>query len=375
MTTESDEPTFHWFLPTGGDSDQVGSVTVVHGRSVGAVTREPTLDYLAEVASAAEQAGFTGALTPVGAGCEEALVTCAALAQRVDRLRFLVAFRPTLVLPTVLAQQAATFQRMSGGRLDMNIVTGGDPVEQRAYGDRSDHATRYARTDEFLTVLSQLWSGEPFTYRGEHIHVEDARLVHPPEQRPTIYFGGASPAGEAVAAKHADVYLAWGEPVDAVAERIARVRRLAAEHGRSPRFGLRLHVISRDTEDEAWDEAARLLDGMGDDAIARSQERFARMDSVGQARMAALHGGKRKDVRDLEVAPNLWSGIGLVREGCATALVGDHDTVAQRLAEYHRAGFDEFILSGYPHREEALRFGRSVRPAFEAQQRRALATV
>jgi alkanesulfonate monooxygenase len=375
MTSEADEPTFHWFLPTGGDSDQVGSVTVVHGRSVGAVTREPTLDYLASVAEAAEQGGFTGALTPVGAGCEEALVTCTALSQRVDRLRFLVAFRPTLVLPTVLAQQAATFQRMTGGRLDLNIVTGGDPVEQRAYGDHSDHAARYARTDEFLTVLAQLWSGEPFTFRGEHIDVEDARLVHPPEQRPTIYFGGASPAGEAVAAKHADVYLAWGEPVDAVAERIARVRRLAAEHGRSPRFGLRLHVISRDTDDEAWEEAARLLDAMGDDAIERSQERFARMDSVGQARMAALHGGRRKDVRDLEVAPNLWSGIGLVREGCATALVGDHDTVAQRLAEYHRAGFDEFILSGYPHRAEALRFGRSVRPAFERQQRRSLATV
>ena len=287
------------------------------------------------------------------------------MTQRVDRLRFLVAFRPTLVLPTVLAQQAAAFQRMSGSRLDVNIVTGGDPVEQRAFGDHSDHATRYARTDEFLTVLSQLWSGEPFTFRGEHIHVEDAHLVHPPERRPTIYFGGASPAGELVAAKHADVYLAWGEPIDQVAERIDRVRRLAAEHGRSPRFGLRLHVISRDTDDEAWDEAARLLDGMGDDAIARSQERFARMDSVGQARMAALHGGQRRAVRDLEVAPNLWSGIGLVREGCATALVGDHDTVAERLSEYHRAGFDEFILSGYPHREEALRFGRSVRPALE----------
>jgi alkanesulfonate monooxygenase len=374
MNPPSDEPTFHWFLPTGGDSDQVGSVTVVHGRSVGAVSREPTLDYLTEVAKAAEQGGFTGALTPVGAGCEEALVTCSALAQRVDRLRFLVAFRPTLVQPTVLAQQAATFQRMSGGRLDMNIVTGGDPVEQRAYGDHSDHDTRYARTDEFLTVLGKLWSGEPFTFRGDHFDVEDARLVHPPERTPTIYFGGASPAGEAVAAKHADVYLAWGEPVDQVAERIDRVRRLAAEHGRSPRFGLRLHVISRDTEDEAWDEAARLLSGMGDDAIARSQDRFARMDSVGQARMAALHGGERKDVRDLEVAPNLWSGIGLVREGCATALVGDHDTVADRLDEYHRAGFDEFILSGYPHREEALRFGRSVRPAFERLPR-ALATV
>ena len=171
---------------------------------------------------------------------------------------------------------------------------------------------------------------------------------------------------EDVAARHADTYLTWGEPIDDVVARIERVRALAAGHARRPRFGIRLHVISRDTSAEAWGEAQRLLDGMDDEAIAATQRRFATMDSVGQSRMVSLHGGRRAQARDLEVAPNLWAGIGLAREGAATALVGDHDEVADRLVEYHRAGFDEFILSGYPHLEEALRFGERVRPRFDA---------
>jgi alkanesulfonate monooxygenase len=362
------EPTFHWFLPTAGDGREVGAVIAVQGRSAQSINRRPTLDYLGQIAKAAEASGFTAVLTPTGSGCEDAWITCAALIPETRSLNFLVAFRPGFILPTLAAQQATTFQRLSGGRLRLNIVTGGDPVEQKRYGDFLDHDQRYARTDEFLSVFRQALTAGPYDHEGEHFHVEGGGSVlrHPAAP---IYFGGASPAGEAVAAKQADVYLTWGETPAAVGERVERMREKASVHGRELSFGIRLHVISRDTPEEAWAEADRLLDAMDPSTIRAAQERFARMDSVGQQRMAALHGGAADGSglgesahHGLEVAPNLWAGIGLVREGAATALVGSHEQVAERLDEYASLGFDEFILSGYPHLEEAFRVGEQVVP-------------
>jgi alkanesulfonate monooxygenase len=371
------DPTFHWFLPTAGDGREVGAVIAVQGRSARSVERRPTLDYLAQVAKAAEASGFTAVLTPTGSGCEDAWITCAALVPETRSLNFLVAFRPGFILPTLAAQQATTFQRLSGGRLRLNIVTGGDPVEQRRFGDFLDHDQRYARTDEFLTVFRQALSTGPYEHEGEHYRVEGGGAVLRHAAAP-IYFGGASPAGEQVAAKQADVYLTWGEPPAACEERLDRMRALAAANGRELSFGIRMHIISRDTPEEAWAEADRMLEAMDPATIAAAQERFARMDSVGQKRMAALHGGAAQgsgldgvDHHGLEVAPNLWAGIGLVREGAATALVGSHEQVAERLDEYAALGFDEFILSGYPHLEEAFRVGEQVVPLVTGTSRAA----
>jgi alkanesulfonate monooxygenase len=353
---------FHWFLPTRGDGREVGPATAVIGTAASALRRPATLDYLGAVAQAAEQSGFAGVLTPVGAGCPDPWVVCSAVAARTRRLEFLVALRPGFALPTLVAQQAAAFQELTGGRLRLNVVTGGDPVEQRAYGDFLDHAARYARTGEFLEVFRRCFDEESFDFSGEHLRVEGAGLATK-VARPAIYLGGASEAAENVTARLVDTYLTWGEPPSLVGERVDRVREKAAAAGRGLRFGVRLHVISRDTPEEAWAEADRMLAGMSPRAIAATQERFARMDSVGQARMAALHGGTLPDgARSLEVAPNLWAGIGLVREGAATALVGSHEQVAERIEEYARLGFDEFILSGYPHLEEAWRVGEEVLP-------------
>ncbi|KQS58458.1 alkanesulfonate monooxygenase [Geodermatophilus sp. Leaf369] len=353
----------HWFLPTRGDSRDVGPATTDRGHNAAALRRRPTLDYLGAVAGAAEQAGFTAVLTPTGSGCEDAWVTCAALLDRTQTLHFLVAFRPGFILPTLAAQQAASFQRLSGGRLRLNVVTGGDPVEQRSYGDFLDHAARYARTGEFLDVLRRCLAGERFDVHGEHVQAESAGLSNPPDVVPPVYLGGASTAAEDVSARFVDTYLTWGEPPSMVRERLDRVRQKAADQGRTIRFGIRLHVVSRDTPELAWAEADRMLAGMPASAIAATQERFARMDSVGQARMASLHGGSVGDgARSLEVAPNLWAGIGLVREGAATALVGSHEQVAERITEYAELGFDEFVLSGYPHLEEAWRVGEEVLP-------------
>ncbi|MET9950510.1 LLM class flavin-dependent oxidoreductase [Streptomyces sp. NPDC006339] len=356
--------TFHWFLPTNGDSRHV--VGGGHGTPVTASggDRPPTVGYLTQIARAAEDLGFTGVLTPTGAWCEDAWLTTAMVSRHTERLKFLVAFRPGFVSPTLAAQMAATFQRQTGGRLLINVVTGGESREQRAYGDFLDKDARYARTDEFLHILRGLWDGRTVNLTGEHLRVEDARLTRVPDPRPAVYFGGSSPAAGRVAAAHADVYLTWGEPPDAVAGKIAWIRALAEKEGRSVRFGIRLHVISRDTSEQAWAEASRLLDGFDDETVRAVHSGLARSESEGQRRMRALHGGGRDG---LEIHPNLWAGIGLVRGGAGTALVGSHAEVAERITEYHRLGIDEFVLSGYPHLEEAYWFGEGVLPVLRAR--------
>jgi alkanesulfonate monooxygenase len=349
----------HWFLPTNGDSRHVvgGGHGVPTGQAGG--DRPASVGYLGQIARSAEQLGFEGALTPTGAWCEDAWLTTAMLASVSERLRFLVAFRPGLTSPTLAAQMAATFQNLSGRRLLLNVVTGGEAHEQRAYGDFLDKEARYSRCGEFLHVVRALWRGETVDFRGEHLAVEGARLTSVPEPQPTVYFGGSSAPAGAVAARHADVYLTWGEPPAAVKKKIAGIRDLAAAEGREVRFGIRLHTITRDTADEAWAEADRLLNAVDGDTISAVQRGLGRSESEGQRRMLALHRGRRDD---LEVAPNLWAGVGLVRGGAGTALVGSHVDVADRIEEYHRLGIDEFILSGYPHLEAAYWFAEGVMP-------------
>ncbi|MFD8525059.1 LLM class flavin-dependent oxidoreductase [Streptomyces capillispiralis] len=356
--------TFHWFLPTNGDSRHVvggghGAPATRSGRD-----RPPTVAYLSQIARAAEDLGFAGALTPTGAWCEDAWLTTAMVSQNTERLKFLVAFRPGFVSPTLAAQMASTFQRQTGGRLLLNVVTGGESHEQRAYGDFLDKDDRYRRTGEFLHIVRELWQGRTVDLAGEHLQVEDAKLARVPDPVPEVYFGGSSPIAGEIAARHADVYLTWGEPPAAVAEKIARIRALAEKEGRGVCFGIRLHVITRDTSEQAWAEARRLLDGFDTETVRAVQAGLARSESEGQQRMLALHGGSSDD---LEIYPNLWAGIGLVRGGAGTALVGSHTEVAERIAEYHRSGIDEFVLSGYPHLEEAYWFGEGVLPMLTAQ--------
>jgi alkanesulfonate monooxygenase len=360
-------PVFHWFLPTRGDSDSPGAIPAFGDTVVQPGRRLATLDYLTQVAMAAENAGFHSVLTPVGLGCPDPWILCSAVASRTSRLGFIVAIRPSLASPTLLAQQSDTFTRLHGQRLILNIVTGGDPVEQAAYGDFTDHDGRYQVTDEVLEILRPLLAGERKTLDGKHRGVRDAALVQPTGIPVPIYFGGASPAATSVAARQADTYLLWGEPVDAIADRVARMRELTAAAGRVLRFGLRIHVLSRDTSSQAWAEADRIQAGFDPAVVESVRQRKSRMDSVGQARMEALHDVTAPaSAQELTIGPNLWSGIGLVREGVGTALVGSHDEVAERLMEYADAGIDEFILSGYPHLEEASRVGAEVIPRVRA---------
>ena len=303
-------------------------------------------------------------LTPTGTFCEDAWLTTAALLRETSRLKFLVAFRPGVINPVLAAQMAAAYQRISGGRLMLNIVTGGEPREQARFGDTAPKAERYARTEEFLAVLRGTWDAGAVRLRRRVLRGRGRAGQRRHRPAPDIYFGGSSGPAGPVAARHADVYLTWGEPLELVREKIDWMRELAAAEGRTLRFGLRIHTLSRDTSEEAWQHAQWLLDGLDPATVAKAQEALNASESTGQKRMLALRGGRTSytDARELEVAPNLWSGVGLVRGGAGTALVGSHQEVADRLEEYHRLGIDEFILSGYPHVEEAYWFGEGVMP-------------
>ena len=341
-----------WFLPTHGDGRHLG--TTLGARAV-------TLPYLKQIAQAADDLGYFGVLLPTGKSCEDSWVIASAIAPTTERLRYLVAVRPGLQSPTVAARMTATLDRVSDGRLLINVVTGGDPTENKGDGVFLSHDERYEVTREFLAVYNALLAGETVDFSGKHIRVEGGRLLFPPVQtpRPPLYFGGSSEAAIDVAADTIDKYLTWGEPPAQVAEKIAPVAALAAKRARKVSFGIRLHVIVRETNEQAWRAANDLIAHVSDDTIATAQSIFARMDSVGQKRMIELHRGRRDK---LEISPNLWAGVGLVRGGAGTALVGDPPTVAARMKEYIALGIDTFIMSGYPHLEEAYRFAELVFP-------------
>ncbi|MGI5200354.1 LLM class flavin-dependent oxidoreductase [Spirillospora sp. CA-108201] len=320
--------TLHWFLPTYGDSRFI--VGGGRGQLAGAAAggRRASVGYPSSIVRAAEEFGFAGALTPTGTWCEDAWLTTVMPARESERLAFLVAFRPGLISPTPAARTAATFSAHAPGRLLLNVVTGGEDHDQRAYGDHLAEDERHARCDEFLSVVRRLWAGETVTHRGAHLDIDAARLPAPPDPVPPLYFGGSFTAAGPVAAERADA-----------------------------------------TAEEAWRQAGRLVDALGEETVAAAQSALARSASTGQRRMRDLHERSRdgtwRDPRALEVAPNLWAGVGLVRGGAATALVGSHAEAADRIAESAGIGIDEFVLSGYPHLEELYWFGEGVLPHFD----------
>lgn len=351
-----------WFIPTHGDSRYLGT-------SKGA--RVATLDYFKQVAIAADSLGYEGVLLPTGRSCEDSWIVASALIEATRNLKFLVALRPGLVQPSQSARMAATFDRMSGGRLLVNLVTGGDAEELEGDGLFLPHSERYELSRDFLTiwreVLAKSHDAEPFTYEGKHLQVKGSKVLYPPVNKPypPIFFGGSSEEAHDLAAEQLDTYLTWGEAPEAVAAKVADIRARAAKHGRTLEFGIRLHVIVRETEDEAWRAAGELVSHLDEATIAAAQKKFAQMDSVGQRRMAELNKGKfnKNNIREgLEVSPNLWAGVGLVRGGAGTALVGNPQQVADRIKEYADLGLEYFILSGYPHLEEAHRFAELVFP-------------
>jgi alkanesulfonate monooxygenase len=355
-----------WFIPTHGDSRYLGT-------SKGA--RQVDHAYMKQIAVAVDNLGYEGVLIPTGRSCEDPWLTAASLIDATKKLKFLVALRPGVTTPALAARMAATFDRLSGGRVLLNLVTGGDEQELKGDGVYEDHATRYKTATEYTTIwreiLKRSHTGESFTFHGERLSVDDAKLLYPPvqEPHPPLWFGGSSDDAIELATDQVDTYLTWGEPPAAVKEKIENVRAKAAAKGRELNYGIRLHVIVRETNEEAWQAAEDLIQYVDDATIAAAQAKFKSMDSVGQRRMAELHNGDRTK---LEVSPNLWAGVGLVRGGAGTALVGDPETVAARIQEYADLGISTFIFSGYPHLEESIRFAELVFPLLPLETQKKL---
>jgi alkanesulfonate monooxygenase len=343
---------FGWFLPSMGDSEVIGPPT-----------REATVDYLTDVARAAEDAGFNFALIPVGTTCQDAWLVAALVGARTERLKFLVAMRPGFVSPTVAAKMSNTLDQQLKGRVLINVVTGGFPVELNADGDFLEHDERYERTQEFMQVVRKAWTEDKaWDHEGKYFKVVGGNVFPRPYQQPhpPFYFGGASDMAKKVGAEDTDVYLLWGEPVEMVRDRIEDMRRRAADLGRTLRFGLRMHVVTRETDAEARTAA----EGLVADIPERFQEMMTKHHAAGESEGERRQRELVQAAEDGWLTDHLWAGIGKARLGVGTALVGSGESVARCFQEYVDLGIDTFILSGYPHLEEAERFGKYVMPHF-----------
>lgn len=383
MSTDNIE--FFWRLPTSGDGREAVTTRGDFGQGGRVAPRLKNgvgdglgyIDYVSQVARAADINGFHGALLPTGRGSDEPWVVAAALARETRNLHFLIAFQPGFIHPAYATQMGATLSRITNGRVDWNIITGGNPKEQRAYGDFFNHEERYARTGEFLDSFRGYGAGQPFDHQGKLYNFENGGLTAPLKdaRQPGIYFSGSSDPAIDIAARHADVYLMWAEPVDNIRGELEKIRRAAAAAGRGDkiRFGIRVDIISRDTEEEAWAEVRRFYDSIPKDMLDAFAQAKPRAESVGAHRQWALHNGKVHKFEDLIIAPNLWAGKAIAGGarggqvgGPTCLLAGSNDQIAERLAEYIDIGITTFILAAKPHLEEAYRVGEYVLPQVDA---------
>ncbi|MER2108630.1 MAG: LLM class flavin-dependent oxidoreductase [Solibacillus sp.] len=386
MTNSIEQVELGWFIPVRGDGEFVGVEP----------NRPATTDYLVKVAKAAEEAGFTFALIPTGRGCLDSWVVGSIIISHTKKLAPLMALRPGLVSPVVAARMGATLDVLSNGRARFNIVTGGAVPDLKSMGDPlfDNHSKRYDRTTEFLKILRELWenstgpgsseflkngdedTGEgekKVTFKGEYYDLEEA-ISHPEvlqKPLPPIYFGGSSEKGKRVAAETADVFLMWAEPVGWIREQIEEVEGYLHEQKESKgidrqlSYGLRAHVLVRETEEEALAAAYKVISKVDPEVIEKAAEKYTNAEflSVGEARQNQLRAEAIKN--NYFVSPNLWSGLALVRNGGSLTFVGTPEQVADRLLEYVDAGISKFILSGYPHLEEATITGQLLLPVLK----------
>ena len=346
---------YAWFLPSARAGD---------GRRINAKTpeRKPTIEYLSRVARAAERAGFVNLLVPTGTHCMDAWLVAAGVAQHTERIKFCVALRPGLASPVFAAQTASTLDALTGGRLTLNVVTGSSRAEQMRYGDHLAHDERYERTEEFLEIVTRLWSGGgPLTYEGRYFDIRDAAFfpIRLSKPWPPIYLGGSSEAGRRVGAKFSDVHMMYAVDVETIARDARDMRERAAARGREDRirFGVRMHVVCRESKKEARRAAQALIEGSDLSNVQAWSDMKTRTESAGQTRVNELAKGE-----SLWVTDTLWMGVNTVRAGAGASLVGTPEMIAGALREYVEAGVQAFILSGWPHVEEAEIFGREVMP-------------
>lgn len=328
-------------------------------------------DHLADIARAAEYSGFVGGLLPSFPGTDDPWTLAPALARETKTFRFMIAFQPGFVNPVHAARLSASLQRLSGGRLVYNIITGGGGPAQLWWGDRVAHDDRYARTSEFLDVLKGVWQNAPFNFEGRFYRVQNAGLEPPfsTQPLPEIYFSGSSDAAVAAAGRHADYYLSHLEPLDALKAKLDRVKERAAKEGRRAKVSLRFDILARPTPEEAWAEVERGWAALDKRQLDRLNAPTG--DSVGFARQRAFRPRRVEHYRDLDVdtqhGPGLWGGFNLFRGGPGIGIVGSYEQAAAWLDRYLQIGVDSFVLAGTPHLEEAYRVGEEVLPLVRAR--------
>ena len=342
------EPRFDWFIPIDGDGAHIGTRRA---------ERPPTFEYLRRVVETAEAEGYYSLLIPTRfanglfeetAPLAETWTTVTALAAVTRRIRFLVAVRPGFISTGLFAQMAAALDQISGGRLDLNVVPGGIQGDFERLGVTMDHDKRYEQAEEFIAALRALWvKPEPVVFEGSTIRLKGAVV---------------SPRALQFAAREADAYLAWIQPVDDIRALLERLRAAYASTGRQSFLGLRTHLVVRPTEREAWEAADELMSQVDERVVAQRQTAFAGTQMVGQQAQLRAH--------VQEKAPRLWNGISRVRVNLGTAIVGDPPQVIAELLAYWRLGIDEFILSGFPHDDECRHVASAVLPGLREAIRR-----
>lgn len=351
----SQNPEFLWYIPNQADAGHRGEPVDVDHNS---------LETLTEQARALEDHGWDGALIGTGWGRPDTFTLATALTAQTRTFEPLIAIRPGYWRPANFAAAAATLDHLSKGRVRINIVSGQDNLA--AYGDsEGDQAQRYGRTKEFMRLVRRLWTEDKVNFAGEHFSVADSTVSPRPVVRgerlhPRLYFGGASEAAEKVAATEADVQLFWGEPLDGVAERIYRLKRLGHVLDRDLpplQFGLRITTFVRDTTEQAWADAEAKLAQMARGQAGNWHD-HRRGHAVGQQRLFDLQA--RGDVLDdnLYTAPGRFGGGG----AGTTWLVGSAEDVAKSLRKYQALGIDHFVLSDTPYLAEIRRQGDTLLP-------------
>ncbi|NQW18562.1 MAG: LLM class flavin-dependent oxidoreductase [Chloroflexi bacterium] len=356
-SSQRPSPKFGWFIPIDGDGEHIGTLRP---------ERPPTFDYLKKVAQTAEECGYDTLLIPTRfvnglfeehSPLAETWTTAAALVAATSRIGFLIAVRPGFINPGLFAQMASSLDNISGGRINLNVVPGGIQGEFEKFGIDIDHAERYAVAEELMIAMKQLWAApEKVTLVSDHIVLEDALVSPSPVNgNPRFYVGGASPSALGLAGRQADALSMWIQPLEATSALIERTIEQFEDAGRDPIFALRTHLIVRDTEEDAWAAADELMSK----AEPLVQEQRGNL-TTGSSMVGVR--AQTASYQDHRIGERLWNGISTVRVNCGTAIVGTPDQVANELRAYWDLGIDEFILSGYPHVEEAHRIANDVLP-------------
>ncbi len=339
-----------WFAPIcDGDDDLLGS-------------RNPkfksTWENTSRIIKTADKLGYTNVLCPssyqVG---QDTLTFVSAMAPLTNQINFLAAIRCGEIHPPMLARSLSTLDHILKGRLTVNIISSDLP------GNKLESSIRYSRSREVINILKQCWNDDEINFRGEFYNLNLPTDPVKPFQKggPLLYFGGYSPDGVDLCAEHCDVYLMWPDTEDKISTLISNMKAKALGYNRTVQFGLRVHVIVRETEAEARKYASKLISNLdynlGNDIRDRAQD----SKSLGVSMQSEL---RSKSDKDFYVESNLWTGIGLARSGCGAAIVGDPDQVYNKLKRYMNLGIQSFILSGYPHHNECKLFAKYVLPRF-----------